>query len=196
MIIGQGAEAILTRQGDVVVKERRTKSYRLPELDDSLRKSRTRHEAKILSKLSEAGIRVPTLLGSDENSMEITMSYIPGPKMRDHLSTDPSGLGKEIGSLIGKVHNLGIIHQDLTTSNMIYSDGIVLIDFGLSFFSDKVEDKAVDLHLLERALASKHSAIYDDCWEAVLLGYKSSCSNAGEVFARFEKVQQRGRNKH
>jgi tRNA A-37 threonylcarbamoyl transferase component Bud32 len=32
----------------------------------------------------------------------------------------------------------------------------VLIDFGLSFVSNLVEDKAVDLYVLERAFASTH----------------------------------------
>jgi TP53 regulating kinase-like protein len=34
----------------------------------------------------------------------------------------------------------------------------VLIDFGLSFQSSLVEDKAVDLYVLERAFASTHPA--------------------------------------
>ncbi|MFQ5621669.1 MAG: KEOPS complex kinase/ATPase Bud32 [Candidatus Nanoarchaeia archaeon] len=195
-IIGQGAEAVLYKSGDLVIKDRQAKSYRLPELDNSLRKSRTRHEAKILCKLASSGIRVPSLVSSDEKDMKLEMSFIDGPKLRDHLHNDPSGLGRAIGELVGKVHNCGIIHQDLTTSNMIYSDGIVLIDFGLSFFSDKVEDKAVDLHLLESALSSKHSEIRDECWDAVVLGYKEACTNASEVLSRFEIVIKRGRNKH
>jgi tRNA A-37 threonylcarbamoyl transferase component Bud32 len=34
--------------------------------------------------------------------------------------------------------------------------GLKIIDFGLSFVSDKVEDKAVDLHLFSEAVESKH----------------------------------------
>ncbi len=70
---------------------------------------------------------------------------------------------KEIGNLIGKMHNQNIIHGDLTTSNMIVNSNekkIYFIDFGLSFFSEKIEDKAVDLHLLKRALESKHLKKY------------------------------------
>lgn len=41
-----------------------------------------------------------------------------------------------MGILICKIHELGIIHGDLTTSNMMMNkdNEIVLIDFGLSYF--------------------------------------------------------------
>ncbi|RXW17144.1 hypothetical protein EST38_g8711 [Candolleomyces aberdarensis] len=72
-----------------------------------------------------------------------------------------------IGVELAKLHKADIIHGDLTTSNMMLrhpstfqSPGcpteLVLIDFGLSFVSTLVEDKAVDLYVLERAFASTH----------------------------------------
>ena len=63
-----------------------------------------------------------------------------------------------MGKTINKVHDLGIIHGDLTTSNMIIRNDkqIVLIDFGLSYYKDSAEDKAVDLYVLERAFKSTH----------------------------------------
>ena len=58
------------------------------------------------------------------------------------------------------MHAIDVIHGDLTTSNMLLRStsppSIVLIDFGLSYVSSLVEDKAVDLYVLERALASTH----------------------------------------
>ena len=39
---------------------------------------------------------------------------------------------------------------------------VYFIDFGLGFFSNKTEDKAVDLHLLKQALESKHYQIFEN----------------------------------
>ena len=69
-----------------------------------------------------------------------------------------------IASTLATLHDGGLVHGDLTTSNMLLrqnEDGkrdLVLIDFGLSFNSTLAEDKAVDLYVLERALLSLHSA--------------------------------------
>jgi len=94
------------------------------------------------------------------------------------------------------LHNEGIIHGDLTTSNMMVSEGeVFLIDFGLSFFSDKVEDKAVDLHLLRQAIESKHHTVYETAFAEVLKSYEENCENSKEVLKRFEIVESRGRNK-
>jgi tRNA A-37 threonylcarbamoyl transferase component Bud32 len=68
-----------------------------------------------------------------------------------------------IGSTIARLHHVGVIHGDLTTSNMIIdisqgvSKGFFMIDFGLSQISDNVEEKAVDLYVLERAIETTHA---------------------------------------
>ncbi|MFH1682802.1 MAG: hypothetical protein ABIA37_03315, partial [Candidatus Woesearchaeota archaeon] len=71
-----------------------------------------------------------------------------------------------------------------------------LIDFGLSFFSDRAEDKAVDLFLLDRALESKHYLIYPEVFEQVLKSYQENYPEAVAVLERFEIVKGRGRNKN
>ena len=194
-IIGQGAEAILYRDGDKVLKDRISKDYRQEELDISLRKARTRREAKVLTKLKEIGVPGPELLDMDDKSMRISMSFIQGDKLRDILHKNHIELSKEIGRKVAKLHANDIIHADLTTSNMILDKEIHFIDFGLSFFSTKEEDKAVDLHLLDRALESKHHEIYEECMNSVLEGYKEAYPAAEKVLNRLEKVQLRGRNK-
>ena len=120
---------------------------------------------------------------------------IQGNKIRDILYKDPAALSEEIGKKIGILHSNDIIHGDLTTSNMILEKEIKFIDFGLSFFSNKVEDKAVDLHLLRQALESKHHDIWEKCFEAALKGYKQGYPAYKEVISRLEKVEARGRNK-
>ncbi|MBW3002840.1 Kae1-associated serine/threonine protein kinase [Candidatus Woesearchaeota archaeon] len=193
--IGSGAEAILYKEGNKVLKDRISKDYRQKDLDNSLRKARTRREAKVLTKLKEIGIPGPELLDMDDKSMRISMSFINGDKLRDVLHNNPVELSKEVGRKVAKLHANDIIHADLTTSNMILDKEIHFIDFGLSFFSTKEEDKAVDLHLLDRALESKHHEIYEECIKAVLEGYKEDYPDAEKVLNRLEKVQLRGRNK-
>jgi len=192
-LIGHGAEARLFRIDDRVVKERPAKGYRLPVIDEKLRRQRTRREAKILETLREIDVPAPLLLKVCDESMKIDMSFIEGPKVRDVMK---AALAHEIGQRVGLLHKNDIIHADLTTSNMILKDDkIHLIDFGLSFVSKKVEDKAVDLHLLDRALESKHYDIYKECMAKVLEGYKETNPEAEQVLARLAVVQKRGRNK-
>ncbi len=194
-IIGQGAEAILYKEDNTVLKDRICKDYRQADLDKSLRKSRTKREAKVLTKLKEIGVPAPELLSMDDKNMKISMSFINGDKVRDVLHKNPIELSKEIGRKVAKLHANKIIHADLTTSNMILDKEIHFIDFGLSFFSTKEEDKAVDLHLLDRALESKHHEIHEECMQAVLEGYKESNPDAEIVLNKLETVQLRGRNK-
>ena len=127
-----------------------------------------------------------------------------------------SGIGKKIAIL----HNNLIIHGDLTTSNMILSNASELrsarwrvrlsrasqvtrtrsqltetyfIDFGLSFFSDKAEDKAVDLHLLKEALESKHYKIWEVCFSCAIDAYKKEANGASATLKRLGVVEKRGR---
>jgi len=200
-LIAQGAEAKLFRDGAKIVKDRISKSYRLPEIDERLRATRTRREAKILERLRESGFPAPLLQSFSDKSMRIEMDFLQGAKLKDVLHQNPVEFSKEVGTRIGQLHAKDIIHADLTTSNMILSDSkgsgnqIHFIDFGLSFFSNKIEDKAVDLHLFDRALESAHHEIYGQCIDAAILGYKENYSDAESVLSRLEKVQLRGRNK-
>ena len=198
--IAQGAEAVLYKDRGTVIKERLSKSYRLPQLDQSLRQFRTRREAKILQKLEELNFPAPHLRDFSDKRMNLVMDFIPGEKLGEVLAAedDYELLAKEIGHKVGLLHGNNLIHGDLTTSNMIRhgeTGELFLIDFGLSSFSDKVEDKAVDLHLLDRALESRHHVQYPEIFEKVLQGYKESNPKAAEVLKRFAQVQKRGRNK-
>ncbi len=126
-LIAQGAEAIIYSDGSTVVKDRFTKKYRHPEIDTRLRRSRTRREGKILTKLVEAEVHVPDLIKIDDKEMKISMSHIPGDMIKvvvdclEKKADYPSiiSLMKEIGECVAVLHNKRIVHQDLTTSNMI-----------------------------------------------------------------------------
>lgn len=195
--IAQGAEAILYKDNNKVIKERFSKKYRLAHLDESLRKFRTRREAKILGKLEEMKFPSPHLIDFSDKRMSITMDFVAGERLRDVLATDNfQQFAKEMGKKIGKLHIENIVHGDLTTSNMMVKEGkINFIDFGLSSFSDKIEDKAVDLFLLDRALESKHYLFYPEIFDRVVEGYKEGNPEATAVLERFVAVKGRGRNK-
>ena len=196
-LLGQGAEAFVYLDGQVI-KERPPKRYRYSTLDEALRKSRTRREAKIMEKLSSL-IPVPSLVRVDDASMTITMTHIPGELLRLALSRldrdDAVHLFFRIGKYVSLMHAAHIVHDDLTTSNMIYTgEDVVLIDFGLAFVTQKVEDMAVDLHLFRQALESAHYSLWQDLWPAFLRGY-SLWGGAPAVLDRLEKVDTRGRYK-
>ena len=192
MQLAQGAEAIIRKENSVVIKERFSKEYRIPELDTKLRKFRTRREAKVLRKLEALNFPSPKVIDSSDKEMTISMEFIDGEKVKDTLTID---LAESIGKNIATLHSNDIVHGDLTTSNMILKDKIYFIDFGLSMFSDKVEDKAVDLFLLDRALATTHSELYPEIYEKIIKSYVNNYDEAQEVLARLERVHKRGRNK-
>ena len=198
--IAQGAEAVLFEDRGTIIKERLRKAYRHQHLDEALRKFRTKREAKILQKLEELNFPAPHLREFSDKRMSIIMDFIPGEKLKDvfEQGDDYRLLAQEIGQKVGQLHQHDLVHGDLTTSNMIQhqeTGEVHLIDFGLSSFSDKMEDKAVDLFLLDRALESKHYQHYPDIFERVLEGYRQEYPEAARVLERFKQVSKRGRNK-
>ncbi|MBS3134260.1 Kae1-associated serine/threonine protein kinase [Candidatus Woesearchaeota archaeon] len=197
-LLKQGAEAKIFLDGNSIIKERISKSYRIKDIDKKLRLYRTRSEAKILDKCSSI-INVPSLFNVDEIGMKIKMEFINGKLLRDLLNDLNEEEKKEIffyiGNEIAVLHDNNIIHQDLTTSNMVlFNKKVYFIDFGLSFISDRVEDKAVDLHLLKQALNAKHYLYAEECFDNVLEGYRKS-KNYSKIIERLDKVERRGKYK-
>ena len=193
--IAQGAESKLFLSKYRIIKDRFRKTYRIKEIDDRLRKSRTKREAKILDKLKKIGFPIPRLIKTNETDT-LEIQYIKGKLLRNILDSDNCiSLGKEIGGKVAILHTNNIIHGDLTTSNMILNKEIYFIDFGLGFFSEKIEDKAVDLHLLKESLESKHSEIWEKSYKAVLEGYTKKAADGEDVLERVKLVEKRGRYK-
>lgn len=195
-IISRGAEAVIILEGNSVLKDRIPKSYRNPILDEKLRKLRTRSEVKLLEKAHKL-IPAPRVLKVDEQKKTICLEYLPGKKLADILEKQKNYqlICKQIGKSLAKLHDNGIIHGDLTTSNLILKDKkVYFIDFGLGFYSNKIEDKAVDLHLIKEALEAKHPSIYEKAFKAILQGYKSSQSY-NKTIKQLEAVEKRGRYK-
>lgn len=191
--LARGAEAIILRVDGAIRKERPKKSYRHDVIDETLRKLRTRKEAKILTTLEQLGVPGPKLLEVNDKEGVILMSEIKGPKLRDVIETDIS-LCAQVGKYLATLHDNNIMHGDLTTSNcLVVEKKVFLIDFGLSFHSTKIEDRAVDLHLFKQALESKHHTIANKAWNLFVEGYAPTTRK--EVLERLLIVEARGRNK-
>ena len=150
-----GAEARIFKIGwhgiKAVKKIRERKRYRNKLLDDQLCEERMRKEVILMHKAKEMGVATPTILNISPKRREIVFEYISGKKAKETIEQN-SKLCKSIGKCIATLHNAGIIHGDLTMDNIIVRDGLpVFIDFGLGFYSNKLEDKATDLLNLKKA---------------------------------------------
>ncbi|QPG77196.1 hypothetical protein FOA43_004603 [Brettanomyces nanus] len=212
-----------------IIKYRPPKPYRHPKLDRQITATRTSSEAKLLHKLFQLGVKAPKLVAMDAPNGLIWMEFL-GYKLPngnfsslknwlwilEEQSTKENLIALDdnvkdcctsIGRLIGILHLNGIVHGDLTSSNIVLTDEEThkpsLIDFGLSSYSGMPEDKAVDLYVLERALNSTHPVYAQKYTEWVLQGYhdvhqedgKKGFKKYTQTMERFKEVRMRGRKR-
>jgi N6-L-threonylcarbamoyladenine synthase/protein kinase Bud32 len=184
----RGAEAVVSLEDEVVIKRRISKRYRQQELDLRLIMERTRAEARLIATARRAG--VPTPIIQDITIDTIVMERIHGVLLKEELS--PEHLCAA-GKTVGRLHAAGIIHGDLTTSNMILRDGkCVLIDFGLAQVSSEVETRGVDIHVLFQTLKSMTTA-HESLKKAFVRGYAEQFGPYDEVLKREQEIERRGR---
>ena len=200
---GAEADLFLSRISpwQTAIKQRVAKKYRDPQMDGRLRRSRTISEASIMHDAKVAGVRVPSILELDLQNCRIVMTLIAGTVVRDCLdsmkSRDAKGLFRQLGDQVGRLHSAGIVHGDLTTSNIIaVSLGPpFIVDFGMSARTSESEDRGVDLHLLQRSINATHRHGALSLMNAFAEGYTESAgektSNATVQKAR--EISRRGR---
>ncbi len=205
MLIKKGAEANLYLEDwygrRVIMKRRLPKAYRIHELDTMIRTQRTLREPQLIHRAKEAGVSTPTVFIVDVVDSNIIMEYIEGKQVKQVLSDfSPSKrmrLCRQIGFLIGRLHDSGLVHGDLTTSNILLTptEKVFFVDFGLGEFSTELEVRGVDLHLMKRALQSTHYRYAKDCFEAVTEGYAEAVGeeSAKEVLKKIREIEKRGR---
>lgn len=186
----KGAEATVETQNGKVVKNREPKKYRHGELDRKIREERTETEVKLMKEAIKYGVNAPRPEKVDD--AEIEMEKIDGRPLKEVVEERP-GLLEELGENVAKLHSTDIIHGDLTTSNALVEEDVFMIDFGLSFRSQRVEDRAVDIHLLKQVLDSSHPEVAEEAWNSFLEGYRPE--NRAEVLEQLEEVEKRGRYK-
>lgn len=73
---------------------------------------------------------------------------------------------------------------------------IFIIDFGLGYISKKIEDKAVDLHLLRQALEAKHFENWEELFDEFKKAYSKDYPESRQIFERITAVERRGRYRH
>ncbi|KZF23570.1 kinase-like protein [Xylona heveae TC161] len=244
-LLTQGAEALLYRTTYLVpsipcaLKHRPSKPYRHPILDARLTKQRILAEARVLAKCRREGVNVPAVYALDWEKGWLLMEWIEGGTVRSILDrwlhSTPVGvdaskreselkdLMSRVGQTVGELHRAGVVHGDLTTSNLMLKpvstaddtlassheeEGkqhqeqreqhlqgeVVVIDFGLAMQSVQDEDRAVDLYVLERAFGSTHPRA-ENLFQEVLRAYGESFKGAKVVLRRLEDVRMRGRKK-
>ncbi|WMW21086.1 Kae1-associated kinase Bud32 [Methanolobus mangrovi] len=188
MYLTSGAEATVKVEDGMVIKERVPKNYRLKELDERIRKERTKAEARLLSEARRAGVPTPIIYDIDNST--IKMQYLDGTALKFVIDEN---LSEQVGILVAELHMAGIIHGDLTTSNLIlFNDRIYMIDFGLSFFDSSTEARGVDVHVLFQTFESTHRD-HDKLIEAFCRGYRQEFKQADEVLERVKEIEKRGR---
>ncbi|XP_037933793.1 EKC/KEOPS complex subunit TP53RK [Teleopsis dalmanni] len=220
-ILKQGAEGRLYlgeyRGQACLVKERFVKKYRHPELDAQISKHRIKAEVKAIGRCESVGIKTPKIFHADVNERKIYMEYfskaITAKEYIKHTVLKHNGesarpildaLCERIGSIVGKMHANNVIHGDLTTSNILINqqedqsignEDIIFVDFGLSHYNQSLEDKGVDLYVLERALLSTHSE-QPYLFDVILTAYRKECGKDEQnLLSKFEEVRARGRKR-
>jgi Kae1-associated kinase Bud32 len=181
----------------VVYKQRVVKGYRHPALDRSIQTYRLKNEVRLMLEARKAGIAVPLIYSVDLAENRIVMEEVQGMRVKDALETmpldDAEKVCRRIGEMAAKLHENDIVHGDLTTSNMLLEgERIVLIDFSLGSKSSELEDKGVDMHLLEEAFHSAHyrrSGVY----ETVKDSYAKAYPGGADVLKKVKEIERRGR---
>jgi Kae1-associated kinase Bud32 len=88
-IICQGAEAKIYLEEDKIIKQRIPKTYRNQILDEKIRYSRNKKEAKILYKAKKLNLNVPKIYNFNEKKQipqdkdKLILEYINGEKLSD-----------------------------------------------------------------------------------------------------------------
>ena len=204
-LLKKGAEASLFltdwHERKVIIKVRIPKKYRPPALDEQIRNYRTVHEPQLMHEAKAAGVPTPLIYMVNLPESSIVMEYIEGKQLKHVLNTIPKAdrhdLCLKIGESIARLHSHGLIHGDLTTSNIILTPmgKLFFVDFGLGEKNAELEAQGVDLHLLKRALQSTHYMFWEECFQNVLCGYSSigGFAAAEKVYEKIREIERRGR---
>ncbi|KAL7714684.1 non-specific serine/threonine protein kinase [Entamoeba marina] len=206
-LISQGAEAELytipNSTPPLMIKRRFPKSYRTPSLDKSMNRRRVRNEVRTLQRFKELNLPCPKFYFTQ--NLDIIMEYIDGNSLKSFIDKEFNGttysdatfkVVSSLGRILGEMHSKGFCHGDLTTSNFMVtsSNEIVIIDFGLSNQSETIEDMAVDLYVLERALLCTHHNA-EQLFKCIIDGYLLTAKKGRATITHLDEVRARGRKK-
>ncbi|RZV11573.1 N6-L-threonylcarbamoyladenine synthase/protein kinase Bud32 [Natrinema hispanicum] len=186
----RGAEALvdIAPEAGRVTKRRRAKTYRHPALDERLRTERTTLEARLTSLARREGVPTPVLSDVDRTEARLELEYVGERDLQAALSPDRV---RDVGRHLARLHRAGFVHGDPTTRNVrVDGDRTYLIDFGLGYHTDHVEDYAMDLHVFDQSLVGT-AADPELLREAAREGYRDVGDE--RVLERLHDVEGRGR---
>jgi len=201
----EGAEATVTAGSwlgkAAVLKMRRPRGYRHPDLDRSLTRQRLSVEARVLTRLQSSEFPSPALFDLDLEEGWMLLSRIDGRPLYDALndtSVDDASM-VNVGALIRRLHEMDISHGDMTTHNILAdaAGSLSLIDFGLARISPELEHLGLDLQVLNECLTASHSE-HEGAVQSMVDGYLAADAGGGvasatEVVARFDAIRGRVR---
>ena len=201
----EGAEATVTAGSwlgkAAVLKMRRPRGYRHPDLDRSLTRQRLSVEARVLARLQSSEFPSPALFDLDLEEGWMLLSRINGRPLYDALndtSVDDASMAN-VGALIRRLHEMDISHGDMTTHNILAdaAGSLSLIDFGLARISPELEHLGLDLQVLNECLTASHSE-HEGAVQSMVDGYLAADAGGGvasatEVVARFDAIRGRVR---
>ena len=195
-LVGKGAEAELRQtvynSRPALRKIRVPKKYRVEALDNSLRKRRTRREAKCLRVAHENGVPVPELFLENEGKFELVVEKLDGVLLS--RKTISSQEAEQAGELLAKLHHAGVVHGDYSTSNLLSvgsgkNSRVFAIDFGLAEITNNVEERADDVIVFEKSL---DNPVLEGSFRAGYL-HKAGANDAQTVFSRTKQILSRAR---
>ena len=197
-LLHEGAEATVTAGRwmgkPAVLKMRRVRGYRHPDLDRRLTRSRLSVEVRALGRLQQSGFPSPSLFACDIEDSWILISRIDGRPLYEAIPDGSAGNDsmEDVGALIRRLHEEDISHGDLTTHNILWDGdaGLSIIDFGLAQITDDIEPLGLDLQVLNECLKASHPNI-EGAIDRVLDGYLSE--GGPDVVKRFNDIRGRVR---
>jgi len=169
-----------------VLKKRRPRGWRHPDLDASLTKKRMTNEVKLTIWLARRGAPVPAIWDVDIDESKIIMERIEGKPLIEILQSNEHDekLLIDVGKAIREVHRNAVNHGDLSTNNILITNQreVVLIDLGLSSREYDLEGFGIDLHVLHEILRASHPEV-KGAMDLVLKGYIALDEELGEPIA-------------
>ncbi|MCX8190318.1 MAG: KEOPS complex kinase/ATPase Bud32 [Candidatus Diapherotrites archaeon] len=175
-----------------IKKVRIRKEYRHKKLDDHLALTRARKEIALLNKVKMFGVMAPFVLDYIQDKRELFIEKISGKKAKDCLQNNKK-LCNNIAKSIALMHNNCIIHGDLTADNiLVKEEKPFFIDFGLGFYSSKIEDKATDLVNFKKSLLSFRPELTKE-WQFIEKAYARSAKDGCLIIKKMRDISSRAR---
>ena len=193
-----------------VLKKRRPRGWRHPDLDASLTRKRMTNEIKLTIWLARRGAPVPAIWDVDIDESKIIMERIEGKPLIEVLRNNEHDeeLLINVGKAIRELHRNAVNHGDLSTNNILIDKNRnpVLIDLGLSSREYDLEGFGIDLHVLHEILRASHPDV-KGAMDLVLKGYQELDDELGkpqpapggmppeakDLLKRLEKIMMRVR---